>query len=90
MIVAGSGEGFGIYLANCTSAAVVANAEATGTGENQRNFKDLTRESPQLRAVFDLSPFLLVLLCPLKSKELTKNPNTVWPPLFNGRARAES
>ena len=64
--------------------------EGTGTAENQRNFKDLTRESPQLRAVFDLSPFLLVLLCLPKSKELTKNPNTVWPPLFNGRARAES
>ena len=64
--------------------------EGTGTAENQRNFKDLTRESPQFRAVFNLSPFLLTLLCLLKSKELTKTHHTVWPPLFNGRAGAES
>ena len=64
--------------------------EGTGTAENQRNFKDLTRESPQFRAVFNFSPFLLTLLCLLKSKELTKTHHTVWPPLFNGRARAES
>ena len=66
--------------------------EAKQIKQETRNFGKIAKaRAKNLRAFaifFEVSGFLLALLCFLDIEKLTKHPHTVWQPLINGRAKS--